>query len=378
MRRTSLLTMAAFLSAAVAAPGSAQEDYAPLTWSGYTLDNQGPADRVSVREVAGTEVLTVTRTTVMLDGAEFSEGVIEFDIALDDKRGFGGLLWHANGPDTEYFYLRQHKSGLPDAGQYTPIRNGLTGWQLYTDQNAIAPFSFTQEGWNRFKMVVANDQADIFFNGSPTPVLHVPDLAADLGSGGLGFRASGPNGEIRIANLSVRPLAAGEGIVGTPKSDRRAPAGTIERWTVSERFAEEAIADATLLPAQLTELGQLGTVGVEPFGIADITRLTGPDDGLDTVLVSTKITADQARRAKLNFGYSDRVRLFLNGELVFEGSAGFRSRDFFFLGTVVFEDAIMLNLREGENMLTAAVSETFGGWGFAGAIADRTGLTIEP
>ncbi len=378
MLRKCILTSLAVPTALFTSAAAAQDATEPLTWQGYTLENLGNADRVSVREVNGTEVLTVTRTTVMLTGAEFSEGVIEFDVAFEDKRGFGGLLWHANGPDTEYFYLRQHKSGEPDAGQYTPIRNGLTAWQLYTDRNAIAPFSYTHDGWNRFKMVVADDKADIYFNGSPTPVLHVPDLAADQGTGGLGFRATGPNGEMRFANLVIRPLGDGEAIVGTAKTDRQAPTGTITSWSVSERFAEEAIAGQMTLPSELAALPSLGTVNVEPFGIADVTRVTGPDDGADTVLVSSKIAADTAKRVRLQFGYSDRVRLFLNGELVFDGSAGWRSRDFFFLGTIGFEDSVVLDLQAGENTITAAVSETFGGWGFAGTIADREGLVIEP
>ncbi len=389
MFRTASLAAALIASAFCVAPVAAQSSQSTeqsLQWAEYRVvfENNparlasGQPGGVSVRTVNGAEVLTVTRTTAMLEGVDFSEGVIEFDLALDDKRGFAGLLWHANGPDAEYFYLRQHKSGLPDAGQYTPIRNDLTSWQLYSDRNAIAPFAFTHEGWNRFKMVVAGDKADIYLNGSQRPVLHIPDLAADQRSGAIGFRAAGPNGEIRIANLNVRPLAEGDQIVGRSAADRSAPEGTVTRWSVSHRFAEADVAGELELPDELGSLQQLGTVEVEPFGIADISRLAGPDDGADTVLVSSKITADKAKRVRLQFGYSDRVRLFLNGELIFDGSAGFRARDFFFLGTIGFEDAVTLNLRQGENRLTAAVSETFGGWGFAGAIADREGLTIEP
>ncbi|NNE49284.1 MAG: hypothetical protein HKN38_03670 [Altererythrobacter sp.] len=389
MFRTASLAAALAISAFFVTPATAQNAQSTeqsVQWAEYRVvyENNparlasGQPGGVSVRTVNGTEVLTVTRTTAMLNGVDFSEGVIEFDLALDDKRGFGGLLWHANGIDSEYFYLRQHKSGLPDAGQYTPIRHGLTSWQIYSDRNGIAPFAFTHEGWNRFKMVVEGDRADIYLNGSQQPVLHIPDLAADQGSGAIGFRAAGPNGEIRIANLIVRPLAEGEQIVGQSAADRQAPEGTIMRWSVSERFAETDVAGQLELPDELGSLQQLGTVEAEPFGIADISRLAGPDEALDTVLVSGKITAEKAKQVRLQFGYSDRVRLFLNGELIFDGSAGFRSRDFFFLGTIGFEDAVVLNLREGENTLTAAVSETFGGWGFAGAIADRTGLKIEP
>lgn len=366
-----------------AASSVAAQDDAPeaLTFAGYEVRQLGDRGTVEVATQAGREELVLTRASVLLEGLEFSEGVIEFDLAFKDERGFGGLIWHtdAAGANGEYFYIRQHKSGLPDAGQYTPFRGGLTSWQIYTDRNALAEFAHAHEGWNRIKFVIEGDRADIYYNGSSTPILHVPDLASDRGSGFVGFRTSGPNGQIRFANLTVRPLAPGEGIVGTSATDTRtAPNGTITRWAVSEHFAEDRIAGQLALPADLTALPARATLETESFGIVDLSRsgTGGPDD--DTALVSTRITADRARRVRLAFGYSDRVRLFLNGELVFDGSAGWRSRDYFFLGTIGFNDAVVLNLREGENVLTAAVSETFGGWGFAAAIADGEGLAISP
>lgn len=360
----------------LAAQDSADE---PLTWQGYTLEPMGPSDRINVTQEDGREVLTVARTGVMLGGVEFGEGVIEFDVRLDNRRGFGGLVWHASDDGRmEYFYLRQHKSGQPDAGQYAPIRGGLTSWQLYTDRNGIAPFAFTHEGWNRFRMVIVGDAAEIFFNGATTPMLHIADLAADTGTGGIGFRSSGPFGEFQFANLVMRPLAPGEGLVGSPAEVPARPPGLIGSWSVSQAFDEGVIAGQMQLPADLAGLDTLGTVAVEPFGIADLSRVVAPGEGSDTVLVSTTITADRAKRVRLAFGYSDRVRLFLNGELVFDGVAGFRARDYFFLGTIGFSDAVVLDLDAGENTLTAAVSETFGGWGFAGAIAEREGLRISP
>ena len=152
----------------------------------------------------------------------------------------------------------------------------------------------------------------------------------------------------------------------------------IANWSVSAPFAEALVDGQMTLPDGLPATGSLGMLAAETFGIADISRLAGPDDDLDTVLVSTRITSNNARKVRMNFGYSDRVRLFLNGDLVFDGSAGWRRRDFFFLGTIGFEDAVVLDLEAGENELVAAVSETFGGWGFAGAIADGEGLAIAP
>ena len=378
--RTVLFALAALFALPISALHAQDGAAEPLVWQGYTLEPTGPADRISVTREDDREVLTVTRTGVMLAGTEFSQGVIEFDVRFDERRGFGGLVWHADDDGRmEYFYLRKHKSGEPDAGQYTPIRDGLTSWQIYTDRNGIAPFSFTHEGWNRFRMVVVGDAAEIFFNGASEPLLHIADLAADTGAGKIGFRASGPFGELSFANLVVRPLAPGDGLVGAPADVPAPPVGVIERWSVSETFAESAVADQLQLPSDLAALEPRGTLAVEPVGIADLSRIAGgPDDDRDTVLVSTRITADSARRVRLAFGYSDRVRLFLNGELVFDGVAGWRSRDFFFLGTITFSDAVVLDLDAGENVLTAAVSETFGGWGFAGAIAERDGIEVRP
>lgn len=380
----SAMGLTAFALALLApAPVLAQDDALPpalIPFGEFQVRPLFAPERVEVNEVDGQQELVLSRTAAVLEGVEFSEGVIEFDLAFEDRFGFGGLMWHADGDgDYEYFYIRQHKSGMVDAGQYTPARDGLTSWQIYTDRNALAPLAHTHEGWNRLKFVIADDKADIYYNGSAAPILHVPDLATDRGSGLVGFRTSGPNGKIRFRNVTIRPLAAAEGIVGAPSPEgREAPEGVIKRWAVSTHFPEAQIAEQLTLPEALSSLKTKAVLDAESFGILDLSRSGLQEREGDTVLVTTRIFANEARRARLQFGYSDRVRLFLNGELVFDGVAGWRSRDRFFLGTIGFEDAVMLDLREGENVLSAAVSETFGGWGFAGAIADREGLAIAP
>jgi len=59
-------------------------------------------------------------------------------------------------------------------------------------------------------------------------------------------------------------------------------------------------------------------------------------------------------------------------------NAGWRVRDQRFLGTTGRHDAAALRLRASENELVAAVSESFGGWAFTGAIEDQIGLAITP
>lgn len=368
----------ALAALALPAMATAQDEQA-LEWAGQRIDLAQGGANATIETIDGVEALVLTRGLAMLEGVEFSEGVIEFDLAFDEAFGFGGPVWHvAEDGRQEYFYIRQHKSGQPDAGQYTPMRNGLTSWQIFTDRDALAPLGFTYEGWNHFKMVVVGDRADIYFNGSHMPALHIPDLASDSGAGGLGFRASGPQARIAFANLSIRELGPHDVIVGTPSGEREAPGGAITRWSVSDPFPEALVRDQPVLPGLPVSLPGAASLEVEPSGIADISRVAALGDEADTVIVSTRIRSDRARHVRLKFGYSDRVRLFLNGRLMVEGEAGWRSRDHFFLGTIGFHDAVVLPLQEGENVLQAAVSETFGGWGFAGAIAERDGIVILP
>ena len=78
------------------------------------------------------------------------------------------------------------------------------------------------------------------------------------------------------------------------------------------------------------------------------------------------ITASRAQRMKLVFAYSDRVHVFVNGRLLFAGDSAFQSRDPSFLGIASLgPDAIYVDLRPGPNEIVLAVSEKFGGWGFA-------------
>ena len=71
---------------------------------------------------------------------------------------------------------------------------------------------------------------------------------------------------------------------------------------------------------------------------------------------------EEEQDKRLDFGFSDRVRVYLNGRLLFQGDDTYRSRDYRFLGSIGYFDALYLPLRKGENELLMAVSEDLGGW----------------
>lgn len=57
---------------------------------------------------------------------------------------------------------------------------------------------------------------------------------------------------------------------------------------------------------------------------------------------------------------------------------GSRSRSLRYLGAMTLNnDAIYLNLREGENELVFVMSEAFRGWGLTARLRDTEGATVE-
>src|SRR5215510_5529442 len=80
------------------------------------------------------------RPSIRLDGGaatlkafEMRDAVIDVDVSTPASRGFFGIQFRVaeDGRTAEWVYLRQHKSGLPDALQYTPVLGNGLNWQLY-------------------------------------------------------------------------------------------------------------------------------------------------------------------------------------------------------------------------------------------------------
>jgi hypothetical protein len=85
----------------------------------------------------------------------------------------------------------------------------------------------------------------------------------------------------------------------------------------------------------------------------------------------------------MRFGFSDRVRVYLNGDLLYAGADIQASRDYRFLGTVGWYDTLYLPLQRGRNEIVLVVSEGDGtpgggggGWAATAAFLDMTGLAV--
>ena len=335
-----------------------------------------------VEEFMGQQSLYLENGRAMLANADFKNGIIEYDIAFALERGFHAVRWRLQeGGNFEEFYLRPQQSGRPDANQYTPVFNGLAGWQLYFGPQFSAPTPYLDGQWNHVKIVVSGQRADIYVN-SDTPVLHIPELKLPISSGAIALTSFLE--PVHYANVSVTPMDDPV-IIGTSPEPEVLVENAIPRWSISSVFEGTRLFSKMTLDTDDTKGLTWQTLGVEGRGYANIGRVAArlpllPDNATQasSVFASLKVFAEEAGTRKFRFGYSDRVRVYLNGSLIYGGDNSYRSRDFRYLGTIGLFDELYLPLEKGENSLLFAVGEGFGGWGIMAAFDDPRGLTITP
>ena len=368
---TRLARFGALLPVAVVALAAAEPSQKPFDASAWAIS----AAEWRVEPYRGRTALLLREGAAWLRDSRFENGTIEFDIAFSETSGFPGIAFRAaSHSDHELFYLRTNLSGQPHATQYTPVLHGLYAWQIYAGSAWEATARWTYDRWMHVKLVVSGTRAELYVDGD-SAVQVVPRLRGPEGAGELGV--IGGSGVTRFANFVVRPEDS-PSVAATPSAvPDSTPAGIVRTWRVSSPFAESSmtgVADLAAVPEPATWT----TLGVEERGIANLARLAGNGNGRNTVVAAVTIVSDRTRTVPVRFGFSDRVRVYLNGKLLYAGNDGFGTHDPEFLGIVGLFDQLTLPLERGPNELWFAVSETFGGWAITADLPDRDGITVSP
>lgn len=378
MSRISITFQLFTLAFCTAAPliGWTQDNQRTVEFNGYTW-SIAARDAV-VESYLGREALKLTAGRVIAQDIDFLDGVIEFDAAFEEQQSFIGAGWRlVDNRNFEEMYFRAHLNNEPDTLQYTPVYNGLSAWQIFYDEHSIAPITHNYYGWNHVKIVVHGDSAEIFYNGSSEPSLHIRKMDRDAASGSINLRVSGQGaGPIYFSNFSISPLSDSDRITPAPEPEVDLPQGLINQWQVSAPVAESTVEDELQLTASTSGAAQWQTLAVDDKGFSNIAQLHPRTQDDNTVFIRATIDSNSDQFKEMLFGFSDRVRIYLNGKRIYTGIGGWRIRNYSYMGLVSFHDAVGLDLQSGENELLIAVSETFGGWGWGAAIADRDGIEI--
>jgi hypothetical protein len=345
--------------------------------------------QAKVAEYHGRKCLFLNGGAAVLKDFEMRDGVIDFDMATPDaatsnRRGFAGLLFRLDkdGANGEELYLRQHKSGLPDALQYTPVLNTGRNWQIYNGPGFTGAVDIPKDVWFHMRLEVVGAQAKLYIKDMDSPALVMNDLKSGVEKGQVALYVL--TGATYFSNFEVQttPDAAWE---------RHLPPmlpGTLTKWSLSpsydalERKLERPLTsgESNAIRWQDVEAEPPGFVAINRYRESphptvtfanDFSKRLDPQPGMKVVYARTRIDSDRDQVKKLYIGYSDDVSVFLNGKILFRGRSAQNFRDPGFLGIVNPEnDTIYLSLKKGSNELMLAVSELGGGWGFICQLVD--------
>ena len=368
-----------------------------LAASAQTLSVPADSDRwllegkASVADYQGRKCILLDGGGATLKDFELRDGVIDVDVATPAIRGFFGIQFRivvpsatggGAGNNAEWVYLRQHKSGLPDAMQYTPVLNTGLNWQIYNGPGFTGAVDIPRNEWFHLRLEVAGAQAKLYVKDMDKPALVMSDLKSGIQKGQLALAVL--IGATYFSNFEVRttPDAPWE------RHQPPMPAGTLTKWSLSPVY--DALARNLERPLTRAESAAIAwkDVEAEPPGFvvlyryfeAPHPRVTFANDfskrleaqpGMKVVYARTTIESDRDQVKKLEIGYSDDVSVFLNGQILYRGRSAQNFRDPGFLGVVNPEnDAVYLPLKKGRNELMLALSELGGGWGFICRLVD--------
>jgi sugar lactone lactonase YvrE len=320
----------------------------------------GPGSRVE--EFLGRKALTLTGIAMLKD-VDLENGIVEVDLAFKEGTVFPTIVFRAqDNANYEEFYVRPHKSGQPDALQYTPVFNGLSAWQLYYGDGYTNAWALPKNEWVHLRLEIAGTQARAYVGGSKNPALIIDDLKRGRSKGGLGLKVTGPAGLAYFADFKYR---GDDSLQFDPPVMTETPLGTITKWELSQSFQYNLLDRKSYPPQDVLAKVEWKSVISEPIGLVNVARVAQKGPVIPgIVLARTTIQADTGKPMELQFGYSDQVSIFLNGRLFFHGSNVFQSRDPFFQGRVGLFDSVFLPLKKGGNELLLLLAESMGGWGF--------------
>src|ERR1051326_7139113 len=179
------------------------------------------------------------RKSLFLDGGvatlkdfQMRDAVIDVDVAPPASRGFFGIQFRLtdDGANGEWVYLRQHKSGLPDAIQYTPVLNTGANWQIYNGPGFTAAIDIPKDVWFHLRVEVTGAQAKLYVKDMDKPVLVMNDLKSGVQKGSVALYVL--TGATYFSNFEVHETAP----VSWERHFPGMPPDTLTKWSISPSY----------------------------------------------------------------------------------------------------------------------------------------------
>jgi hypothetical protein len=180
----------------------------------------------------GRKCLLLDEGAAVLKDYVLQDGTLDIDVTTSASRGFFGLQFRIadDGVTAEEVYLRQHKSGLPDAMQYTPILGAGRNWQIYNGQGFTGAVDVPKDTWFRLRLEVAGAQGRLYVGDTTSPALVMTDLKSGVRKCQVALFTL--TGETCFSQFRVRTTPAAAWQRRLPPM----PAGTLTRWSLSPAY----------------------------------------------------------------------------------------------------------------------------------------------
>jgi hypothetical protein len=271
---------------------------------------------------------------IVLSEHNISDACIEVEILAQESCYPGIAFRIADDKNYELAYAVPHVSGQTDAIQYDPVFNGSNTWQLHNGE----PYQKTAEvptgKWFSLRIEITGDRAAVWVDNQPP--LIVEHLAHSQISGSIGLWSYKP---VCFRNLKV---GAPKEINDLKGKSAEAPLAAILDWKLQ---------DGKILKC-------------EPNGILNLNRYMPPSN--KAMKVSRDFHLSAPVKVEIGIGFSDTLKLFIDGEEIFQGENLFKGfKDIPSRGWVSPDyKNIKLQLNPGNHTIEAElrVKEAFG-WG---------------
>ncbi|MEM9329377.1 MAG: hypothetical protein AAGA85_27195 [Bacteroidota bacterium] len=320
--------------------------------------------------VDGKKAIKLKGQILFMD-ADFKNGVIDVDINFAEKRFFPAVEFRmqSDRKNYEHFYVRPHQSGNPDANQYSPVFDENSAWQLYHGPEFAKAIRYEFDVWHHLRFDVRGEAVKIYFDDMSTPMLYTR-LMGGFEAGGFGLTAG--RDDVLFANFQYEK--SNETSFPDPlPAPRELPANLVTSWEVSNVVNDDMLTNPTIAAKDLKGL-TWRAMTTAYTGSINVSKASTRSEGKNTALIRKIIDSDTDQIKRIDFGYSDAVTVYLNGKAIYSGSNQFRTRDYRYLGTIGFFDAVHLDLKEGNNELLFVLQEAFGGWGLQAKFEDPAGI----
>lgn len=228
---------------------------------------------------------------------------LSVEVAIPGDVGFAGLVFGARDfHNYELVYL------APEEIQYDPAMNHSMTWQIYNGPHYQVPLAVPLGEWLKLSVEAHPDGAYVYFGEGTEPQLILSSLQHGRLAGRIGVWGYLP---CYIRNLCVEKIET-KCVDGLVDRKHLTEQTYITDWLVSEPFevGEKPLPDQIQNGAKAV---------VEENGTLNLNRLYTAKYGM-SVLAMSDFSLEDGTQSELSFGFSDHLRLWINGEEVYHGS----------------------------------------------------------